>query len=202
MQAQTGEQPDRPPVYTIGHSTRTVDEFVSLLRVGAVSKVIDVRTIPRSRTNPQYNLDCLPEELATYQIGHRYIASLGGLRSKTSGVAAETNAMWRNRSFHNYADYALTPPFREALQQLLDLSVRERCAIMCAEAVWWRCHRRIIADYLIAAGRTVLHLMAPAKVEPARLTPGAVIDGGEVTYPLNGGMLSPGGRSPPKRSTT
>src|SRR5688500_844791 len=108
-----GAEPENPPVYTIGHSTRTIDEFVSLLRVGAISRVIDVRTIPRSRTNPQYILDRLPDALASYQIGHQYIAALGGLRSKRAGVPAEINAMWRNRSFHNYADYALTAPFRE-----------------------------------------------------------------------------------------
>ena len=179
-----GAEPRDPPVHTIGHSTRTIDEFVALLRVGAVTRVIDVRTIPRSRTNPQYNLDRLPDALASYQIGHRYIAALGGLRGKSAVASAETNAMWRNRSFRNYADYALTPPFREGLEELLDLAARERCAIMCAEAVWWRCHRRIIADYLIASGRTVLHLMAPGKMEPARLTPGAVIEDDDVTYPL------------------
>ena len=194
--------PEPLPVYTIGHSNHPLDEFVSLLRVGAVTRVVDVRTIPRSRANPQYNLHSLPAELAAYQVGHRYIAALGGLRGKSAGVAAETNAMWRNRSFHNYADYALTPAFREGLQELLDVAARERCAIMCAEAVWWRCHRRIIADYLIAAGRTVLHLMAPAKAEPARLTPGAVLHNGEVTYPLEEGALPAGGRSPQKRTTT
>lgn len=182
-----------PPVCTIGHSTRSLEEFVLLLRVGAVTKVIDVRAIPRSRTNPQYNLDRLPDALAACQIGHRYIAKLGGLRGGTTGIASDRNALWRNCSFHNYADYALTPPFREGLQELLDLAEREKCAIMCAEAVWWRCHRRIIADYLIAAGRTVLHLMAPAKLTPAHLTPGAVIEGSDVTYPLERGTLPAGG---------
>ena len=190
------------PVHTIGHSTRTVEEFVSLLRVGAVTRVVDVRTIPRSRANPQYNLDRLPDELAAYQIGHRYVAALGGLRSRSVGVAVEANAMWRNQSFRNYADYALSPPFREGLRELLDLAARERCAIMCAEAVWWRCHRRIIADYLIAAGRTVLHLMAPARADPARLTPGAVIEGGDITYPLAQAPSQAGERSPQKRRTT
>ena len=105
-------EPQYSPVHTVGHSTRTVDEFVSLLRLGGVTRVIDVRTIPRSRTNPQYNLERLPDALASYQVGHRYIPALGGLRSKSAGVATETNAMWRNRSFRNYADYALTPQFR------------------------------------------------------------------------------------------
>src|SRR5690606_38252859 len=104
-----------PPVFAIGHSTRTIEEFVDLLRVGAVEEVVEVRSIPRSRTNPQYNLDRLPGELARFQVGHRYIPALGGLRKKAAGIASEVNGLWRNRSFHNYADYALTEPFREGL---------------------------------------------------------------------------------------
>jgi uncharacterized protein (DUF488 family) len=175
--------PDPPPVFTIGHSTRTIAEFVELLRLGKVEEVVDIRTVPRSRTNPQYNLDRLPGELAAYQIGHRYLAALGGLRKKSAGVAPEVNGLWRNRSFHNYADYALTEPFAQGLRELLALSETRACAIMCSEAVWWRCHRRIVADYLLARGRAVLHLMGPAKAEPARLTPGAVAAQGSVTYP-------------------
>jgi len=174
---------DPPPVFTIGHSTRTIPEFVELLRVGEVREVVDVRTIPRSRTNPQYNLDRLPEELAAWQIGHRYIAALGGLRGRTAHAAPEVNGLWRNKSFRNYADYALTPPFADGLDELLALSAKRRCAIMCAEAVWWRCHRRIIADHLLVRGREVVHLMSPRKAEPARLTPGAVPADGAVTYP-------------------
>jgi uncharacterized protein (DUF488 family) len=172
-----------PPVFTIGHSTRTIEEFVELLRVGAVEEVVDVRTIPRSRTNPQYNLDRLPDELAAYQIGHRYIAELGGLRKATAEIPPAVNGLWRNKSFHNYADYALTLPFAEALEELLALSARRRCAIMCAEAEWWRCHRRIVADHLLARGRDVRHLMAPDRADPAKLTPGAIAAGGGVTYP-------------------
>lgn len=174
---------DPLPVYTIGHSTRTIEEFVALLRAGQVSRVVDVRTIPRSRTNPQYNLDRLPDELAEYQIGHRYIAQLGGLRGKTADIPPQVNALWRNKSFHNYADYALTPTFREGLDELFAMAEAERCAIMCAEAVWWRCHRRIIADYLLAEGRSVFHLLSPARVEPARLTPGAQPGSGGIAYP-------------------
>ncbi|HYD24995.1 MAG TPA: DUF488 domain-containing protein [Croceibacterium sp.] len=171
------------PVFTVGHSTRTIEEFVTLLRAGQVSMVVDVRTIPRSRTNPQYNLDQLPDALARYQVGHRYIAALGGLRGRSAGVDPVVNALWRNRSFHNYADHALSPAFREGLGELLRVAAAGRCAVMCSEAVWWRCHRRIIADHLIARGHLVLHLMGPARVEPARLTDGAVADGGRVTYP-------------------
>jgi uncharacterized protein (DUF488 family) len=171
------------PVCTIGHSTRTIAEFVDLLRVGDVATVVDVRTVPRSRTNPQYNLDRLPEELAPFQIRHEYIRELGGLRGKETGIAPEVNGLWRNRSFHNYADYALTDGFRRGLERLLGLAESARCAIMCAEAVWWRCHRRIIADYLLVRGLTVLHLMGSDRAERASLTPGAVPRDGAVTYP-------------------
>ena len=171
------------PVCTIGHSTATIREFVDLLRLGEVTRVVDVRTVPRSRTNPQYNLDSLPDELGRFQIGHEYIRELGGLRGKSHVIAPEVNGLWRNQSFHNYADYALTGGFRAGLDRLLDLAERERCAIMCAEAVWWRCHRRIIADYLLERRITVLHLMWPHRVEPANLTPGAVPRENSVTYP-------------------
>ena len=174
---------DPPPVYTIGHSTRTIAEFVELLRVGEVQQVVDIRTVPRSRTNPQYNLDTLPAALAEFQIGHCYLAALGGLRKGSPGIAPEVNGLWRNKSFHNYADYALTSGFADGLRELLELSAARRCAIMCAEAVWWRCHRRIVADHLLLHGSEVLHLMAPAKAEPARLTPGAVADDATLTYP-------------------
>lgn len=172
-----------PPIYTIGHSTLTIPAFVDLLRVGEVQLVADIRTVPRSRTNPQYNRDTFPGELAGYQVDYGYLDALGGLRGRTPGVAPEVNGLWRNRSFHNYADYALTEAFAEGLQELLALAAGQRCAIMCAEAVWWRCHRRIVADYLLARGREVFHLMAPDRAELARLTPGAVVAGGSVTYP-------------------
>ncbi len=179
-----------PPVCTIGHSTRPIPAFVELLRAGEATRVVDVRTVPRSRHNPQYNLDSLPGELAAFQIGHEYIAALGGLRGKTPGIAPEVNGMWRNQSFHNYADYALTEGFRAGLARLLELAERECCAIMCAEAVWWRCHRRIVADYLLTRGLDVLHLMWPKKIEPARLTPGAVPRDGSITYPAADEALS------------
>jgi len=171
------------PFHTIGHSTRSIAAFVDLLRVGQVDFVIDVRTIPRSRTNPQYNLDRLPAALAEHGIGHSRIEALGGLRGRSPAVAPEVNGFWKNRSFHNYADHALSDAFEEGLGRLLELGAGERCAIMCAEAVWWRCHRRIIADYLILRGRPVLHLMGPGRAEPARMTPAAVPTGRVLTYP-------------------
>jgi uncharacterized protein (DUF488 family) len=171
------------PVFTIGHSTRSIDDFVALLGVGEVAMVVDVRSVPRSRTNPQYNLDRLPAALAARQIGHRRIGALGGLRKRSATVPPTLNGFWTNRSFHNYADYALSDSFQAGLAQLLALAAERRCAIMCAEAVWWRCHRRIIADYLILHGRLVLHLLGAARVEPAAMTPRALPAGDRITYP-------------------
>ena len=171
------------PFFTIGHSTRSIPEFVDLLRVGGVELVIDIRKIPRSRTNPHYNEENLAEALAGYQICHGRIAALGGLRSRTADIPPEVNGWWDNRSFHNYADHALSRDFRSGLEELLLLGRERRTAIMCSEAVWWRCHRRLVADHLLAAGEEVFHLMAPARAEPARLSPGAAVADGVVTYP-------------------
>jgi uncharacterized protein (DUF488 family) len=171
------------PVFTIGHSTRAIPEFVELLRAGEVELVIDIRSFPRSRTNPQYNVDVLPSELEPFQIAYLRIAELGGLRGGSSGILAEVNGFWENRSFHNYANYALSDAFRSGLAQLLEVSTQRRTAIMCAEAVWWRCHRRIVADYLINAGRGVYHLMGTSDVIPAALTKAAVAADDGLHYP-------------------
>ena len=161
------------PFYTIGHSTRSLDTFNALLNDAGVGMVVDVRTVPRSRTNPQYNRETLPDALASHGVGYTHIAALGGLRGKARTVAPEVNAFWENASFHNYADYAMGPEFRSGLAELRALGNERRCAIMCAEAVWWRCHRRIIADYLLAEGDTVMHILSPQRIEPARMTPAA-----------------------------
>ena len=172
------------PFFTIGHSTRGVDELAALLEPNGVKRVVDVRTVPRSRTNPQYNRDTLPRELARHGIGYEHIAALGGLRGRRADVAPEVNGWWDNASFHNYADYAMTEPFRAGLEHLIGVGRGERCAIMCAEAVWWRCHRRIIADYLLASGEAVFHIVASDVPEPATLTPAAVArPGGVLAYP-------------------
>lgn len=174
------------PFYTIGHSTRTISEFVDLLREANVRLVVDVRTVPRSRTNPQFNRDTLPDSLAAYQIGYEHIAELGGLRGRQRQAEPSPNAFWENTSFRNYADYALTDRFREGLGRLTDLGNRSVTAIMCAEAVWWRCHRRIIADYLLASGHSVFHILGPGKIEPASLTPGARPSTERIVYPAAG----------------
>ena len=162
-----------PPFFTIGHSTRSIEDFVALLRHAEVRLVADVRTVPRSRTNPQYNRDVLPQSLSAFQIGYEHTAALGGLRGHKRDVPDAVNAFWQNKSFHNYADYAMSESFRAGLATLRDLGHVTPCGIMCAEAVWWRCHRRIIADYLIAAGETVFHILAGNRIEPAHMTEGA-----------------------------
>lgn len=170
--------------FTIGHSNRALEAFVESLREAQVSLVADVRSFPRSRSNPTYNVDTLPERLAERQIAYRHMPALGGRRARQPEAPEALNALWRNRSFHNYADYALSPPFGEALDALIALGESHRVAIMCAEAVWWRCHRRIIADHLILGGREVAHLLGEGRREPARPTPGAVRTGeGQVVYP-------------------
>lgn len=170
--------------FTIGHSTRTIVEFVDLLRESRVDFVADVRSMPRSRTNPHFNGESLPETLVPWQIGYEHIAALGGLRGESANVEPSPNAYWRVRGFRNYADYALTKPFAAGLARLRQLGARHRCAIMCAEAVWWRCHRRIITDYLLSESERVMHILGTAHVDGASLTPGAVCcSDGTIRYP-------------------
>ena len=173
-------------LYTIGHSTRPFAEFVDILRSSAVGRVVDIRRIPRSRAHPQFDIDVLPETLDGAGLDYIHLAALGGLRGKSRGVVAGANAGWARRSFRNYADYAQTPPFQEALRDLLEMASRQTCAIMCAEAVWWRCHRRIVADHALAHGVPVVHLFTRTKRVPASLTPFAVVDADAgVSYPAS-----------------
>ena len=174
--------------FTIGHSTRSMAEFVDLLRASQVELVVDVRHMPRSRTNPQFNREILPDELRSFQIGYVHLAALGGLRSRSRGLDRSPNLYWENSSFRNYADYAMTQEFHEGLTVLRDLGHKRYSAIMCAEAVWWRCHRRIIADYLLCAGDSVFHVLGSDHVDRALLTPGAIRQSdGTVIYPALAG---------------
>jgi hypothetical protein len=171
------------PFFTVGHSTRPVDELVALLRAVDVELVVDVRTIPRSRTNPQYNRDVLPPTLKSFNLDYVHLPELGGLRSRTS-VARRVNGFWQNESFHNYADYAMGNEFRAGLSKLRQGGHAQRCAVMCAEALWWQCHRRIIADYLIACGEAVMHILPKRRTEVARITEVAVRrPDGTLAYP-------------------
>ncbi|MDB5544068.1 MAG: repair protein [Hyphomicrobiales bacterium] len=173
----------RAPIYTVGHSTRSIAEFVDLLKQGQVELVVDIRSTPRSRTNPQFNLDALPNALSAWQIGHTRIAELGGRRTRSKVIPPEVNDFWINQSFHNYADYALSDEFRAGFSRLIELANERRCAIMCSEAVWWRCHRRFVADYLIHDGWDVFHLMGVARVDVATLNPAARAEGASLVYP-------------------
>lgn len=170
--------------FTIGHSNRPLGELIEMLREAQVNLLIDVRSFPRSRANPLFNIDSLPDALSAVQIGYRHCPALGGRRPKQKTVDEAINAHWRVQSFHNYADYALGDDFGAALSELIHLGIRFRIALMCSEAVWWRCHRRIIADYLLLNGHAVDHLMAPGHREPAAPTSGAMkTSGGKVVYP-------------------
>jgi uncharacterized protein (DUF488 family) len=174
------------PFYTVGHSTRTLEEFIDLLHAAGVGLVVDVRRLPGSRRYPHFDQDALAASLSGAGIEYRRLAALGGRRSRDRTVPDEVNGFWENRSFHNYADHALTAEFRAGLAELRAWGAERKTAVMCSEAVWWRCHRRIIADHLLAAGEQVLHLMEPGQAPPAQLTAGAVVDpdGGRVTYPV------------------
>lgn len=167
-------------LYTIGHSTQQIDEFVGLLEAHGIEQLVDVRTVPRSRTNPQYNLDVLPGELAAHGIGYLHSSDLGGLRHVRKD---SINTAWQNRSFQGYADYMQTPSFDQALDQLVEFTEGHAVVIMCAEAVWWRCHRSMIADAMLARGYDVRHIMPNGRLQPATLRAFAVVRDGRVTYP-------------------
>jgi len=170
-------------VHTIGHSTRPLAELVRLLEGAGVDFLADIRRFPRSRTNPQFNAESLGPALAEHGIGYRHLASLGGRRSTVPSREPSPNTLWREAAFRAYADYAQTSEFRAGLAELVALATERSVAIMCAEAVWWRCHRRIVADYLIAREVEVRHILGADKIEAARLTEGAVAEpGGTVLY--------------------
>jgi uncharacterized protein (DUF488 family) len=185
----------RRPFFTIGHSTRSVEEVADLLHAVGADMIVDVRKMPRSRANPQFNVDSLPDALGERQIGYRHIAALGGLRGRQADSAVSPNTLWRNKSFRNYADHALTPPFAQGLAELIGQGRERTCAIMCAEVLWWRCHRRIIADYLLAGGESVFHILGLHDVKPAAITPGAELIPEGVLYregpPPGGGPEAP-----------
>ncbi|HEX7327370.1 MAG TPA: DUF488 domain-containing protein [Casimicrobiaceae bacterium] len=168
------------PVFTIGHSTRPLPDFLALLARSAVTLLLDVRTVPRSRHNPQFDRDTLPAALAGAGIGYRHVPELGGLRHAHKD---SPNGGWRNASFRGYADYMQTPEFADAVDAVIALAASERCALMCAEAVPWRCHRSLIADALGVRGIEVLDIVGEGDAKPHRLTPFARVDGTTITYP-------------------
>ncbi len=167
-------------IFTIGHSTRALDEFVSLLLAHGVTRLVDVRTVPRSRHNPQFNRDTLPEILASEGIGYTHMPGLGGLRHSR---ADSPNKGWRTGGFRGFADYMQTDEFACNIEKLMEFGKHERIAVMCAEAVPWRCHRSLIADALLVRGVSVVHIMGKTSVIAHALTRFARVDGTRVTYP-------------------
>ncbi len=166
-------------VYTIGHSTRTIEEFIGILQTYAIQQVVDVRRIPRSRTNPQFNEEAICRSLAEVHLRYHHLKALGGLRHTRPD---SPNTGWRNASFRGYADYMLTPVFHEAFQQLIDLASTACTVIMCAEAVPWRCHRSLVADALMAHGVRVYDLFSRTSCKPHALPAMAHIHGDDIYY--------------------
>jgi len=167
-------------VCTVGHSNRTIDAFVDVLRLNDIECVLDIRTIPKSRHNPQFGSDLLPASLASAGIGYRHLPGLGGLRHPH---ANSPNGGWRNASFRGFADYMQSAEFEENVELVAALARKHRCALMCAEAVPWRCHRSLVADALVLRGVQVEHIMAGQKRRPHILTPFASVEGRRITYP-------------------
>jgi uncharacterized protein (DUF488 family) len=180
------------PILTVGHSNRDLDTFIAMLKAHGVTRLVDVRTVPRSRHNPQFNGDALPESLRAAGIAYTHMPGLGGLRKpKPDSV----NSGWRNASFQGYADYMQTPEFAENLKALEELAVNDTIATLCAEAVPWRCHRSLIADALTVRGHEVEHIISETKRQPHKLTPFAHVEGVQITYPLQPSLPFPDGET-------
>jgi uncharacterized protein (DUF488 family) len=167
-------------VFTVGHSTRTLEAFIELLRAHGVTRLLDVRTVPRSRVNPQFNRETLPGALRGAGIAYDHLPDLGGLRHPWDD---SPNLAWRNASFRGFADYMQTPEFAAGLETVIELARREQVALMCSEAVPWRCHRSLIADALTVRGVQVEHILRVTRRQVHALTPWARVEGERLTYP-------------------
>ena len=178
--------PPAMTIFTLGHSTHSLDEFVHLLQIYAIRLVVDVRTIPRSRHNPQFNHETLGETLPRHGIRYLQMKTLGGLRH---AHADSPNTGWKNASFQGFADYMQTPEFAAAVQQLIEAAIEKPAAIMCAEAVPWRCHRSLIADALTVRGITVQHILSRTSARVHTVTPMARVEGTRITYPRQPALL-------------
>lgn len=178
-------------VLTIGHSTRTLEDFIGLLRAHAISLVADVRTVPRSRHNPQFDKTALPSSLKKAGVEYIHMPGLGGLRHTRSD---SPNTGWRNASFRGFADYMQTLEFKKSLNELIRLARQDRITLMCAEAVPWRCHRSLIADALLVRGIRVEDIMSPTRRQVHTLTPFAKARGTTITYPAEAERLTPAGK--------
>lgn len=167
-------------IFTLGHSTLPIERFIALLRTYGIKRLVDIRTIPRSQHNPQFNEDALASSLAAEHIDYAHLPALGGLRHARKD---SPNAGWRNRSFRGYADYMQTETFQDALETLIQMSHQKRVAIMCAETLPWRCHRSLVADALVVRGIPVVEILSESSYRMHTLTPFAQVDGSQITYP-------------------
>ncbi|MCE9556859.1 MAG: DUF488 domain-containing protein [Planctomycetes bacterium] len=179
-----------PPLFTIGHSTHSLDQFLSLLGQHGVTVLADIRRFPGSRKFPHFSSENLASALPGAGIEYHWLEALGGRRRKEPG-SKSLNLGLRNESFRNYADYMQTPEFREGVNQLLSWAAAKPTAFMCSESVFWRCHRRLVSDYFLMKGMTVQHIMPSGELRPHTLTEGARIEGQEVTYPPFGEDRTP-----------
>ncbi len=171
-------------IFTIGHSTHPLDTFLELLRQHGIETLADIRSYPGSRKHPQFGQQPLASALAAAGIEYHWLKRLGGRRGKAA-VPSDRNRGWRNDSFRNYADYMETQEFQEGIEELLALADRKRTATMCSEGLFWRCHRRLVSDYLLARGRAVWNVLPDGKLAPHVLTAGAIIRAGAVSYPAS-----------------
>lgn len=170
-------------IWSIGHSTHSLAELVELLQTHQIERLADIRTVPKSRRNPQFHTDSLAESLPAQGIDYRHHPQLGGWRKAAADIA---NDGWQNKSFRGYADYAMTPEFRAGVAELRELAASQRLVMMCSEALWWRCHRRIVADRLLVDGDAVNHIASDGKITPHELTSFAVVSPeGVITYPAS-----------------
>jgi len=167
-------------IYTIGHSTRTLDEFIGLLKAHEVTRLADIRTVPRSRRHPHFSIDALASSLPEAGVSYRHLPGLGGLRKPRRD---STNAAWRHAGFRGYADYMQTPEFDAALGEFLEFAEYGRSVLMCAEGVWWRCHRQLVADALVARGIEVRHILSATSAPAHAMTDFSRVIDGRVTYP-------------------
>lgn len=177
-------------VWTIGHSTHPIEEFIGILKAHGIERLVDIRTVPRSRHNPQFNCENLPRSLKSPSIEYRHMPGLGGLRHPRPD---STNTGWRNASFRGYADYMETSEFEKNLEELMQLTGEKRTAIMCAEAVQWRCHRSLVADALLVRGVEVEHIQSATRTQHHKLTPFAHVSNHKISYDTTPG-LSPADR--------
>jgi uncharacterized protein (DUF488 family) len=175
--------PSKMKLWTIGHSTHPLEQFLALLAQHGIEALVDIRRFPGSRKYPQFNQDDLASALQQAGIEYHWLKALGGRRGKQRDGSSSVNLGLHNAGFRNYADYMLTREFRDGVTRLLDVARQKRTAIMCAEGLYWRCHRRLVSDFLMAKGIGVEHVMPNGESKPHTLTPGAVIEGGRVTYP-------------------